>query len=137
MIYDPAFTENKHRAISAESVSLTLSRKTCSCGAQITARQAKYGGQCDSCRLIVDLLPGDFDLLQHMLGVKQTYKAKWGFRNHYLCNVQDRAAMERLVAAGLARPGERLRAYYHATKDGCRAAGLDRAGIVRAMGAIL
>jgi len=75
-----------------------------------------------------------------MLGATRHHpKTKWGFRNHYCCGVQDRAAMERLVAADLAKRGavQLTSQYYHATKDGCRAVGLDRSGIVRAMGAVL
>lgn len=140
MFYDLARAERQHHAINNESAPPSLIPKRCPCGKPITARQLKQHGKCEHCRLTAGLAKGDLNKLRHMLGATKHHpKTKWGFRNHYLCNVQDREAMERLVAAGLARAGEQLlrTQYYHATKDGCRAAGLDRSGIVRAMEAVL
>jgi hypothetical protein len=81
---------------------------------------ADQHGKCEHCRLTAGLAAGDLDKLRHMLGATAHHpKTKWGFRNYYLCNVQDRESMERLVAAGLAVRGEVLlrTQYYHATRD--------------------
>jgi len=139
MIYDLARAERQHRAINNESAPPSLIPKRCPCGKAVKARQLVQHGKCEHCRLTSSLEEGDLDKLRHMLGAAGNSAVKPGFRNHYLCGVQDRAAMERLVGAGLAVRGEALlRAqYYHATRDGCRAAGLDRAGVVRAMEAVL
>ncbi len=139
MMYDLARTERIHRAIADETAPMSHERKACACGTQVTARQLAQHGKCEHCRLTAGLEEGDLDKLRHMLGAAGNSSAKPGFRNHYLCGVQDRAAMERLVGAGLAVPGEALLAsqYYHATRDGCRAAGLDRSGIARALEAVL
>ncbi|MRW88840.1 hypothetical protein GJ699_02455 [Duganella sp. FT80W] len=139
MIYDLSRAERQHRAIQKEKPGPVLESKQCPCGKNITARQLAQYGKCEHCRLTAGLEEGDLDKLLHMLGAAGNSAAKPGFRNHYLCNVQDRAAMERLVAAGLALAGEQLlqTQYYHATRDGCRAAGLDRSGIARALGAVL
>lgn len=140
MIYDLARVERFHRAINKESAPPSLIPKRCACGKSITARQLNQYGKCEHCRLTTGLLDGDMEKLRHMLGATPRHAStKWGFRNHYLCGVQDRDAMERLVVAGLAIRGEPLLSsqYYHATRDGCRAAGLDRSGIARALGAVL
>lgn len=140
MFYDLSRAERQHRAIQNEKPGPVHEVKRCTCGAKVTARQLGQHGKCEHCRLTVGLADGDLDKLRHMLGATAHHpKAHWGFRNHYLCNVQDRAAMERLVAAGLARAGEQLlrTQYFHATRDGCRAAGLDRSGIARALEAVL
>ena len=140
MIYDLARPERQHRAINTESAPPSLIPKRCSCGKSITARQLSQHGKCEHCRLTAGLAEGDLDKLRHMLGAtSHDAKTKWGFRNHYCCGKQDRDAMERLVAAGLAERGavQLTSQYYHATMNGCRAAGLDRAGIARAMGAVL
>jgi hypothetical protein len=52
---------------------------------------------------------------------------RWGFRNEYLMNRRDAAALERLVAVGFARAGQPLLQlqYFHATDVGCRVVGLD------------
>lgn len=136
MMYDLARTERQHRAIAEETAPLSHARKACACGARVTAKQLQQHGKCEYCRLTEGLQDGDLDKLRHMLGATSHHpKKQWGFRNHYLCGKQDREAMERLVAAGLAERGavQLTSQYYHATKDGCRAAGLDRAGIVRAL----
>jgi len=140
MIYDLARAERQHLAINKESAPPSLIHKPCPCGKAITARQLSQQGKCDHCRLTAGSAEGDLDKLRHMLGATAHHpKTHWGFRNHYLCNVQDRAAMERLVAAGLARAGEQLlrTQYFHATRNGCRAAGLERSGIAHALEAVL
>jgi len=139
MIYDLSRAERQHRAINKESAPPSLIPKRCACGQAIKARQLAQHGKCEHCRLTAGLEEGDLDKLRHMLGAALNSAAKPGHRNHYLCNVQDREAMERLVTAGLAVRGEVLlrTQYYHATRDGCRAAGLDRSGIARALGAVL
>ena len=83
------------------------------------------------------IMPGDFAKLQHMLGaVKQYPKSKWGWRNYYAAGGgQAREAMQRLVGDGLATAGRAIgdMTYFHATRLGCKAVGLDGAGIKRAM----
>ncbi|MYM21932.1 hypothetical protein GTP46_04605 [Duganella sp. FT135W] len=140
MIYDLSRAERQHRAIQNEKPGPTHEPKRCACGKNVTARQLAQHGKCEHYRLTAGLAEGDLDKLRHMLGATAHHPhMKWGFRNHYLCNVQDREAMERLVAAGLAVRGEMMlrTQYYHATRVGCRAAGLDRSGIARALGAVL
>lgn len=140
MMHDLSRVERQHLAIQKSRTSPNPTRKRCACGAQVTAAQLARQGSCEHCRLTVGLADGDLDKLRHMLGATAHYpKSQWGFRNHYCCGVQDRAAMERLVAAGLAVRGraELTTVYYHSTRNGCRAAGLSRAAIVRALGAEL
>lgn len=140
MMYDLARAERQHRAIQKENPGPVHQAKRCSCGAKVTARQLGQHGKCEHCRLTAGLVEGDLDKLRHMLGATAHHpKTKWGFRNHYCCGVQDREAMERLVSAGLAVRGraQLTSQYYHATRDGCRAAGLDRLGIARALRAVL
>lgn len=81
-----------------------------------------------------NLKPGDITKLQHMVGARSCSKDS-GYRNAYCSGFADLPSMERLVGAGLARRGRALAgAYvYHATAEGCRAAGLDRAQTIRAI----
>jgi hypothetical protein len=139
MIYDLSRPERQHRAIQNENPAPSLIAKRCPCGKSITARQLAQHGKCEHCRMTAGLHDGDLDLLRHMVGAAANSTGKPGHRNHYLCNVQDRPAMERLVAAGLAVRGavQLTTQYYHATRAGCRAAGLDAAGQVRSMGAVI
>ena len=86
----------------------------------------------------MDPLYGDFAKLQHMLGaVKQYPKSKWGWRNYYCATISGaaREAMLRLVNAGLAAASHEseTQANFHATRLGCKAAGLYGAGNKRAM----
>ena len=83
------------------------------------------------------IMPGDFAKLQHMLGaVRGKPKNRWGYRNYFAAGSgQQHEAMQRLVAAGLAAAGRAANemTYFHATRLGCKVAGLDGAGIKRAM----
>ncbi|OEZ50317.1 hypothetical protein JAB1_14320 [Janthinobacterium sp. MP5059B] len=140
MIYDLSRSERQHRAIANESPTPTLVRKVCACGKASTAKQLAQHGKCAACALAAvrdAIMPGDFAKLQHMLGAVQQYpKSKWGWRNYFAAdNVQQHEAMQRLVAAGLATAGRMTgdMTYFHATRLGCKAAGLDTAGIKRAM----
>jgi hypothetical protein len=79
----------------------------------------------------------DMDKLRHMLGaIPGRYpKNKWGWRNYYCAGSADNEHMQRLVAAGYTTQGHTQNngsTYFHATEAGCKAAGLDRAGIKRA-----
>ena len=137
MVYDESRVERQHIAMQKESAPISLRPKECLCGRKITARQMVQHTKCATCVLTAGITPDDLLKLQHMLGATEQHaKSRWGFRNHYCCGVQDRASMERLVAAGLARPGAALlqSRYFHATIDGCRAAGLNAAAIRRALG---
>jgi len=133
MMYDLAHTERKHLAIQNEPPPVVLRAKACACGAQATARQLAQHGKCSTCVLTADITADDLAKLQFMLGAVpgRDLKHRWGARNHYCCGVQDRAAMERLVSAGLARVGAPLLTslYFHATTAGCRAVGMGAAGI--------
>jgi hypothetical protein len=141
MIYDLSRAERRHRAINIESAPISLKRKLCACGNCTTAKQLAQHGKCASCALAAvreAIMPGDFAKLQHMLGAVQQYpKSKWGWRNYYCANISGaaREAMQRLADAGLVTAGHEgdTNAYFHATRLGCRAAGLDGAGIKRAM----
>ncbi|MGK5004549.1 hypothetical protein [Janthinobacterium sp. LB2P70] len=72
-----------------------------------------------------------------MLGAVTQYpKSKWGWRNYFAAGSgQQHEAMQRLVVAGLATAGRAANemTYFHATRLGCKAAGLDGAGVKRAM----
>lgn len=138
MMHDPSTTERMHRANQAEAP-ITLIPKRCTCGRAAPAKQLVQHERCVTCLLadrVATLEEGDLGILRWMLGAKQSPRAHWGMRNHYLANRQDLAALQRLVCAGFARPGEqilRLR-YFHATAAGCKLAGLNAAALRRAMG---
>ena len=139
MMYDLARVERQHLANQA-APAYSLIRKVCACGKASTAKQLAQHGKCAACALSVvreNILPGDFAKLQHMLGaVTHDPKSKWGWRNYFAAGSgQQHEAMQRLVAAGLATAGRAANemTYFYATRLGCKAAGLDAAGIKRAM----
>lgn len=139
MIANPAQITRHHMANQA-APAYSLARKACACGKRTTAKQLAQHGKCATCSLAAvrdAILPGDFAKLQHMLGaVKGKPKYYWGLRNYFAAGSgQQHEAMQRLVAAGLATTGRAANemTYFHATRLGCRAAGLDGAGIKRAM----
>ena len=139
MMYDLARNDRAHSANQA-APDFSLIRKLCACGKASTAKQLAQHGKCAACALasVRDaIMPGDFAKLQHMLGAVQQYpKSKWGWRNFFAAGSgQQHEAMQRLVAAGLATAGRACgdMTYFYATRLGCKAAGLDGAGIKRAM----
>lgn len=139
MMYDLARVERQHLANKKGPV-FSLIRKLCACGKASTAKHLAQHGKCAACALAAvraAILPGDFAKLQHMLGAVQGKpKYRWGYRNYFAAgSVQQHEAMQRLVAAGLATAGRAANemTYFHATRLGCKAAGLDAAGIKRAM----
>lgn len=139
MMHDLSRTERLHRAISAEKTTGALIPKRCTCGRTAPAKQLAQHGKCVACLLaarVATLEPEDLDILRFMLGVKQSPRAHWGNRNTYLCNRRDQPSMERLLAAGFVRAGEQILQlrYYHATKAGCKLAGLNGAAVRRALG---
>jgi hypothetical protein len=80
------------------------------------------------------IVPRDLDNLRHMLGADSNEP---GYRNHFT-HEPDHAGMLRLMALGWVwiprppAPGELVT--FVATEAGCRAAGLDAAATVRALG---
>ena len=139
MIPDLSKTTRQHLA-NQLTPAYSLIRKVCACGKASTAKQLAQHGKCAACALAAvrdAIMPGDFAKLQHMLGaVKQYPKSKWGWRNYYAASGgQTHEAMQRLVAAGLATAGRATgdMTYFYATRLGCKATGLDAAGIKRAM----
>ncbi|WP_338678944.1 hypothetical protein OPV09_17595 [Janthinobacterium sp. TB1-E2] len=140
MITNPAQTIRHHLANQA-APAYSLIRKVCACGKASTAKQLAQHGKCATCALAAvraAIMPGDFAKLQHMLGAVQgKRKNRWGYRNYYCANISGaaREAMQRLADAGLVIAGHEseTQAYFHATRLGCKAAGLDAAGIKRAM----
>ena len=139
MIGNPAQITHHHLADQA-TPAYSLIRKVCACGKASTAKQLAQGGKCAACALAAvrdAILPDDFPKLQHMLGAVQGKpKNRWGYRNYFAAGSgQQHEAMQRLVAAGLATVGRACgdMTYFHATRLGCKAAGLDGAGIKRAM----
>ena len=139
MIPDLSKTDRHHLA-NQVAPTYSLIRKVCTCGKASTAKQLLQHGKCAACALAAvraAILPGDFVKLQHMLGAVEQYpKSKWGWRNYFAAGSgQQHEAMQRLVAAGLAMAGRAANemTYFHATRLGCKAAGLDGAGIKRAM----
>lgn len=81
------------------------------------------------------LLPDDVAKLRHMVGATGRDRRLWGYRNHYAPGGDAIAAMERLEAAGLVARGAPYWAtnFFHATRAGCRKAGLGRTAMARAM----
>lgn len=139
MMYDLARNDHAHIA-NQSSPAYSLIRKACACGKASTAKQLAQHGKCAACALAAvrdTIMPGDFAKLQHMLGAVQGKpKNRWGYRNYFAAGSgQQHEAMQRLVAAGVATAGRATgdMTYFHATRLGCRAAGLDGAGIKRAM----
>lgn len=139
MITNPAQTIRHHMANQA-APAYSLARKACTCGKRTTAKQLAQHGNCAACALAAvrdAIMPGDFAKLQHMLGaVDGKPMNRWGYRNYFAAGSgQQHEAMQRLVAAGLATAGRAANemTYFHATRLGCKAAGLDAAGIKRAM----
>jgi hypothetical protein len=140
MIPDPSKTDRHHMANLA-APAYSLARKACTCGKRTTAKQLAQHRKCAACALAAvraAIMPGDFAKLQHMLGAVQQYpKSKLGWRNYFAAGSgQQHEAMQRLVVAGLATAGRAANemTYFYATRLGCKAAGLDAAGIKRAMG---
>ena len=139
MIANPAQITRHHLANQATPAYLLI-RKVCACGKASTVKQLAQHGKCAACALAAvrdAIMPGDFAKLQHMLGAVEQYpKCKWGWRNYFAAGSgQQHEAMQRLVAAGLATAGRAANqmTYFHATRLGCKAVGLDGAGIKRAM----
>lgn len=143
MIYDLSRAERQHRAIANEKPGPVLESKRCACGKRAFAKQLAQHGKCVACQLadrVATLQDGDLDILHHMLGATPHHaQVRWGFRNEYLVNRRDAAALARLVAAGFARAGRPLLQlqYFHATDVGCRLAGLSakRAAVALSLGA--
>jgi hypothetical protein len=140
MHYDLNRVDRHHQVNLREAALPSLIPKRCACSKRTTAKQLAQHGKCAACALAAvraAILPSDFAKLQHMLGaVKQYPKSKWGWRNYFAAGSgQQHEAMLRLVAAGLATVGRACRdmTYFHATRLGCKAAGLEGAGIKRAM----
>ena len=139
MIANPAQITRRHLANQA-APAYSLIRKVCPCGKASAAKQLAQQGKCAACALAAvrdAIMPGDFAKLQHMLGAVQGKpKNRWGYRNYFAAGSgQQHEAMQRLVTAGLATAGRAANemTYFHATRLGCKAAGLDGAGIKRAM----
>lgn len=139
MILDLSKTERHHLANQAVPA-YSLIRKVCACGKTSTAKQLAQHGKCKACALSTvrdAIMPGDFTKLQHILGaVPGKPKNRWGLRNYFAAgSALQHEAMQRLVAAGLATAGRAANGmtYFHATRMGCKAAGLDGAGTRRAM----
>ena len=140
MTVNPAQITRHHLANQA-APAYSLIRKRCACGKASTAKQLAHHGKCAACALAAvrdAIMPGDFSKLQHMLGaVDGRPKYHWGLRNYYCASVSGAAhqAMQRLADAGLVTAGHEseTQVYFHATRLGCKAAGLNGAGIKRAM----
>lgn len=130
----------EHLVIAQESAAPTLIAKRCACGKRALARQLAQHGKCVACQLadrVATLAPGDLEILRFMLGATSHHaQSRWGFRNHYLANHQDLAAIDRLIAADFVTGAVTLLKlrYFHATRDGCGVAGLTGKRIDRAMG---
>jgi hypothetical protein len=133
--------DRHHQVNINESAPPVLIPKRCACGKAATAKQLGQHGKCVACQLtdrVATLHPGDIDKLKHALGANSRYpQSKWGFRNYY-CAARGGAseeAMRRMVAAGFMTAGyeSETQAYFHATKAGCKLAGLNSAGVRRAL----
>lgn len=141
MIYDLSREERRHRAIATEKPAPVLKPQRCACGKAAPTKQLVQHQHCVACLFaarVATLQDDDLDVLHHMLGATSHHpQSRWGFRNQYLANRRDVAALDRLVAAGFVRAGAALLdlRYFHATQDGCKLAGLNYAAMNRAMGA--
>lgn len=142
MIYDLSRAERQHRAIANEKPGPVLESKRCACGKAAPAKVLVQYKKCHACQLadrVATLQDGDLEILRHMARMVPVEGQKARVRNEYLCNRQDRASLERLVAAGFARAGSVLLQlqYFHATDLGCRVAGLDakRTRVAMSLGA--
>lgn len=143
MMYDLARSERAHIANQA-TPAYSLIRKACACGKRTTAKRLAQHGKCAACALAAvrdAIMPGDFAKLKHMLGAVEQYpKCKWRWRNYFAAGSgQQHEAMQRLVAAVLVTAGRTTNeiTYFHATRLGCKAVGIDAVGIKRAIGAKL
>lgn len=139
MMYELARTDHAHLA-NQVAPAYSLIRKLCICGKASTAKQLCQHGKCAACPLAAvraTIMLGDFANLQHMLGaVKHHPKSRWGWRNYFAAgSFSQHEAMQRLLAAGLAEVSRVTGnlTCFHATRLGCKAAGLDGAGIKCAM----
>jgi hypothetical protein len=77
----------------------------------------------------------DLKKLRHMLGVTHERRS-WGFRNYYATSGGEAMdSLERLTRLGYVAKGGSSDSmhYYHATENGCIAAGLNAKQIKRAM----
>ncbi|KQQ40440.1 hypothetical protein ASF61_06715 [Duganella sp. Leaf126] len=130
MIYDLSREERRHRAIANEKPAPVLRPQRCACGKAAPAKQLVQHQHCVACLFaarVATLQDDDLDVLHHMLGATGHHpQSRWGFRNEYLANRRDLLALERLVAGGFVRAGTMLLdlRYFHATRDGCKLAGL-------------
>ncbi len=82
------------------------------------------------------MLDKDMQNLRHMLGAGSHIKKRnWGYRNHFAPAGDDVQSMLRLESAGLVIKGKPYHEtyYYHATKAGCEAAGLEPYQIQKAL----
>jgi hypothetical protein len=87
-------------------------------------------------RKMDDYLLEDPENLRHMLGIgKHIPKKDWGYRNYFAAGIVDTESMERLVSIGYCIRGLKRYGcqYYHATRLGCVAVGLNKPGIKRAL----
>jgi hypothetical protein len=141
MMYDLSRTERQYRAINAETTIGALIAKRCACGKAAPAKQLGQHGKCVACQLaarVATLQAGDIDKLKHTVGaVQHRPKRTWGLRNYYCAGRggASEESMRRMVAAGFISAGYESdeQAYFHATKAGCKLAGLDAAGVRRAL----
>ena len=140
MIANPSQITRHHLANQA-APAYSLSRKACACSKSTTARQLAQHGKCGACVLadvVAAIPPDDMRKLKHMLGiVSGRPKRQWGLRKYYCANATGaaREAMQRLTDAGLVTLGHEseTQAYFHATRLGCKAAGMSGAAIKRSM----
>jgi hypothetical protein len=87
------------------------------------------------------LLKVDIENIQMMLGVFASIsRSEWGYKNHFSPCPEDVPSMKRLVRHGFAVEGEIYRSdkdgilhYYHATRVGCKLAGLSTYAARKAM----
>ena len=89
----------------------------------------------------MELTPAQIDDMRHMLGMTGTARrGQWGYRNHYAAGINDvstLASMRQMVEAGFLEEGHTTvnMTYFYCTREGCKAAGLSKAGIKRVFGA--
>lgn len=77
----------------------------------------------------MNITADDMGNLRHALGATNQKEFKnWGYRNYYAAATCDVPSMERLVESGFMVKGRYCadEHHYHATKEGCQAAGLDK-----------
>lgn len=86
-----------------------------------------------------DITEYDLNNIRHMTGAEARYNRKeWGFRNHFCAGEgsQNFLSMQKLLSAGYVTQGikQEMSTFFHATKEGCEAIGMNKKQIQNTLG---